>query len=93
MNQMDRDLLKEIIRESINGEFTAELSKRMSGVERKVDDFIKTNNEKWAEAQPVIDMGKNINGFAKTTKILIGVGVAIGSIWYAFEWISNFIKR
>lgn len=82
----------------------AYINKQHYDFNQKLDDYIKDDMEwkkqtqkddiEWKrEAQPVIDMGKSIAGFSKISKIIIGVGVAIGSLYGGITWLGHIIKN
>ena len=84
-----KDEMKEytasVIRITVNG--------KIDNIDKKLSDYIKTDTAWKVEAQPVINMGKNINGFGKISKVILSLMVAIGSAWGLIEWISGKIAN
>lgn len=77
--------IEDIIQKKVNGKID-EL--------RNDFNFYVEQDTQWKEdAKPVIDMGKNINGFGKISKVILSLMVAIGSAWGLIEWISGKIAN
>lgn len=99
MNQQDREHFDGLIVKAVQAGkqetsgLVADIKTKFHLLDDKIDGYIKDDTKWKKEAQPVIDMGMNIAGFSKVTKIIVGIGAAIGSIWYGFTWISTHIIK
>ena len=95
----DREHLEGIIVKAIQSGknetsgLVSDFKKEIHLLHDRFDLFSIENKNKWEEAQPVIEMGKNINGFAKIAKILLAIGVAIGSAYAGIEWIQRIVEK
>lgn len=95
MNHEDREHFEGLIVKAVQAGkqetsgLVADIKTKFHLLDDKIDNYIKEDKEWKEEAQPVIDMGKNIAGFSKITKMIIGIGAVIGSIYGLVTWINN----
>lgn len=99
MNEKDRAHFDELILKAVQSGkqetsgLVADIKTKFHLIDDKIGNYIKEDMKWKEEAQPVIDMGKNIAGFSKVTKIIIGVGGAIGSLYFGIAWLQNLINK
>ncbi|MCX6756346.1 MAG: hypothetical protein NTX85_03325 [Candidatus Nomurabacteria bacterium] len=58
---------------------------KIDNLNKKVDDYIKSDNEWKDRAQPTIELGTNVRGFGKVFAYLIGTAAAVGGLFALFE--------
>ena len=77
--------IEDVIQKKVNG--------KIDGLRNDFNLYVEQDTQWKEDAKPVIDMGKNINGFAKISKVILSLMVAIGSAWGLIEWISGKIAN
>lgn len=74
--------IKETIQENVNG--------KIDIISRKLDTYIKEDNEWKVRAEPVILMGENVRGFGKVSLYVVGF---VASVSGAVILIINLFKN
>jgi hypothetical protein len=77
--------IEDVIQKKVNG--------KIDGLRNDFNLYVEQDTQWKEDAKPVIDMGKNINGFGKISKVILSLMVAIGSAWGLIEWISGKISN
>ncbi len=77
--------LQNLISKQVETAVKATVNGKIDDLNRKVDEYIKSDNEWKERAQPTIELGANVRGFGKVLAYLIGTVAAIGGLIFTFE--------
>lgn len=76
--------LGDLIVEKIHGSVAVATEKYVNGkirnLDKKIDDYIISDNEWKKAAQPTIELGNNIRGFGKVAVYLLGIGATLFAV-------------
>ncbi len=79
------DQLQHTISTQIEISVRATVNGKIDNLNKKVDDYIKSDNEWKDRAQPTIELGTNVRGFGKVLAYLIGTAAAVGGLIVLLE--------
>ena len=82
--------LQTLITEQIGVAVKITVNGKIDNLNKKVDDYIKSDNEWKERAQPTIELGTNVRGFGKVFAYLIGTVAAVGGLIALLE---GFFKK
>lgn len=82
--------LQTVIKEQIAETVKVTVNGKIDALNKKVDDYIKSDNEWKDRAQPTIELGTNVRGFGKVFAYIIGTLAAVGGL---VALIEGFIKK
>jgi hypothetical protein len=77
--------LQTLISRQVETAVKATVNGKIDDLNKKVDEYIKSDNEWKERAQPTIELGTNVRGFGKVFAYLIGTVAAIGGLILTFE--------
>jgi len=77
--------LQTLISKQVETAVKATVNGKIDDLNKKVDEYIKSDNEWKERAQPTIELGTNVRGFGKVFAYLIGTVAAIGGLIVTFE--------
>lgn len=76
--------LADHILQKMGGHIESTIDKKLKPLEDKLDNYIVSDNKWKEEAQPVIEMGKNVQGFGKVSLYILGFVTSVSAGFYAF---------
>lgn len=77
--------LQSLITEQIGVAVKMTVNGKIDALNKKVDDYIKSDNEWKERAQPTIELGTNVRGFGKVFAYIIGTAAAVGGLIVLLE--------
>ena len=82
MTEKQLEQIKNLIRETVNG--------KIDNLHNKIDAYIESDNEWKNKAEPVLQMGKNVQGFGKVSLYIVGF---VASVAGAILVVINLLKE
>ena len=77
--------LQNLISKQVETAVKVTVNGKIDDLNKKVDEYIKSDNEWKERAQPTIELGTNVRGFGKVFVYLIGTIAAVGGLVLTFE--------
>jgi len=82
MTEKQLEQIKALIRETVNG--------KIDNLHNKLDSYIESDNDWKTKAEPVLQMGKNVQGFGKVSLYIVGF---VASVAGAILVVINLLKE
>lgn len=80
----------EQIKKEIQSTIKVVVNGKIDKIDQKLEEYIKSDNEWKAAAQPVIDMGRNVQGFGRVSLYIVGFVAAVsGAILYILQLVKK----
>lgn len=89
MKDIEIEQFKDIIRESIQTTIQEKVNGKIDKLHVKLDTYIKEDTEWKNKAEPVIQMGQNVQGFGKVSLYILGF---VASVFGAVVMIINLLR-